>query len=39
MPKKILFLSSANLTTNPRLLKELKYAVELGYEPVFHAIP
>ncbi len=35
MKKKILFLSSANLTTNPRLLKELKYAVELGYEVDF----
>lgn len=35
MHRKILFLSSANLTTNPRLLKELKYAAELGYEVDF----
>lgn len=31
MPKKILFISAANLTVNPRLLKELKFAVKLGY--------
>ncbi len=35
MPKKILFISSANLTTNPRLAKELKFAVEQGYEVDF----
>lgn len=35
MPKKLLFVSSANLTVNPRLLKELRYAVELGYEVDF----
>lgn len=32
---KILFLSSANLTTNPRLLKELKFAVEQKHEVHF----
>lgn len=35
MPKKLLFISSANLTVNPRLLKELKYAVKLGYKVDF----
>lgn len=35
MPKKFLFISSANLTVNPRLLKELKLAVSLGYEVDF----
>ncbi len=33
--KKLLFLSSDNLTTNPRILKELKLAVELGYDLSF----
>ena len=33
--KKILFISSANLTTNPRLQKELKIAVEQGHEVDF----
>ena len=33
--KKILFISSANLTTNPRLQKELKLAVNQGYEVDF----
>ncbi len=32
MAKKLLFLSSTNLTTNPRLLKELRYAESLGYK-------
>lgn len=31
MPKKLLFISVANLTVNPRLLKELKFAVKLGH--------
>jgi len=35
MPKKLLFISGANLTVNPRLLKELKFAVKLGYEVDF----
>jgi len=35
MSKKILFLSSANLTVNPRLLKELKFAVEQKYDVHF----
>lgn len=35
MPKKILFISKDNLTTNPRLLKELKLAVNLGYDVDF----
>ena len=35
MPKKLLFISSTNLTTNPRLLKELKLAVDLGYKVDF----
>ena len=33
--KKILFISKDNLTTNPRLLKELKFAVKLGYNVDF----
>jgi len=35
MPRKILFISKDNLTTNPRLLKELKLAINLGYEVDF----
>ena len=35
MPKKILFISKDNLTTNPRLLKELKLAINLGYKVDF----
>ena len=35
MPKKLLFISSSNLTTNPRLAKELKFAVEQGYDVDF----
>ena len=35
MPKKLLFISSANLTVNPRILKELKFAIKLGYEVDF----
>ncbi len=35
MSKKILFVTSANLTSNPRLLKELRYAVELNHEVSF----
>ncbi|MBN2663701.1 MAG: hypothetical protein JXR68_08640 [Bacteroidales bacterium] len=35
MSSKLLFLSSTNLTTNPRLLKELLFAVEQGYEVDF----
>ncbi len=35
MPKKLLFISKDNLTTNPRLAKELKFAVEAGYEVDF----
>ncbi len=31
MPRQILFISSTNLTTNPRLLKELKLAVNQGF--------
>jgi hypothetical protein len=31
MPKKILFLTSTNLSCNPRLLKELRLAVSLNY--------
>lgn len=33
--KKILFLSKDNLTSNPRLFKELKFAVELGHQVDF----
>ncbi len=32
---KILFISSVNLTTNPRILKELKLAAELNHEVTF----
>jgi glycosyltransferase involved in cell wall biosynthesis len=35
MPKKILFLSSTNLTSNPRLQKELKFALEQGHSVHF----
>ena len=35
MQKKILFISKDNLTTNPRLYKELKLAISLGYEVDF----
>ena len=31
MPKNFLFISPANLTTNPRLAKELKFAVKQGH--------
>lgn len=33
--KKLLFVTSANLTSNPRLLKELRYAVEQKHEVSF----
>lgn len=32
---KLLFLSKDNLTTTPRLQKELKFAIEQGYEVYF----
>ncbi len=35
MSKKLLFLSSTNLSSNPRLLKELKFAVKQGYNVDF----
>ncbi len=35
MSKHILFISSVNLTTNPRILKEIKLAVQLGKEVSF----
>lgn len=35
MSKQILFVTSTNLTSNPRLLKELRYAVELNYKVSF----
>jgi len=35
MSKKLLFISKDNLTTNPRLQKELKLAVSIGYEVDF----
>ncbi|GMV78113.1 MAG: hypothetical protein AMXMBFR79_12460 [Chitinophagaceae bacterium] len=35
MKKRILFISSTNLTTNPRIVKELKLAVSLGYSVRF----
>ncbi|MEA3450368.1 MAG: hypothetical protein U9Q83_00530, partial [Bacteroidota bacterium] len=35
MPEKILFISAANLTVNPRILKELKFAIQLGYKVDF----
>jgi len=35
MNRKLIFISKDNLTTNPRLLKELKLAVKLGYEVDF----
>ncbi len=35
MLPKILFISSTNLTTNPRLFKELKFAVSQGYNVDF----
>jgi len=35
MSKKILFLSKDNLTSNPRLQKELKLTVEAGFEVDF----
>jgi len=35
MKKKILFISTANLTTNPRILKEIKLAISLNYDVQF----
>lgn len=35
MPNKILFVSSVNLTLNPRILKEIKLACEQGYDVSF----
>lgn len=35
MKKRILFISSTNLTTNPRIVKEIKLAVSLGYSVSF----
>ncbi len=35
MPKRILFVTSVNLTSNPRLLKVLKYAIERGHKVEF----
>ncbi|MFN4006810.1 MAG: hypothetical protein ACK4HE_04775 [Chitinophagaceae bacterium] len=35
MSKHILFISSVNLTTNPRILKEIKLAIQIGYEVSF----
>ncbi|NOZ34232.1 MAG: glycosyltransferase family 4 protein [Chlorobi bacterium] len=35
MPKKLLFISATNLTVNPRILKELKYAVSQNYNVDF----
>jgi len=35
MPKKLLFISPANLTVNPRLLKELKLAVNQDFKVDF----
>lgn len=33
--KRVLFVSSVNLSTNPRILKEIKLALSLGFKPTF----